>query len=65
MDDLLRNVKASPTAPGYDEILIPGDPERRKKEKLLKEGIFISEETWREITKVVTGLGLDLERILR
>ena len=26
VDDLFRKVRNSPKAPGYDEIIIPGDP---------------------------------------
>jgi uncharacterized oxidoreductase len=60
VDDLLRSVKASPTAPGYDEIMIPGDPERRKKEKLLKEGIFIEEKTWNDIAALAMELNVEI-----
>jgi len=60
VDDLLRSVKDSPTAPGYDEILIPGDPERRKKEKFLKEGIFIEDKTWNDITALAKELNVEI-----
>ncbi len=60
VDDLLRSVRDSPTAPGYDEILIPGEPERRKKEKLLREGIFIEDKTWSEITALAKELNVKI-----
>ena len=56
VDELLRKVKESPTAPGYEEILIPGDPERRAKEKRLREGIFIEDKTWGDIVYLAEEL---------
>lgn len=49
VDDLFRKVRSSPHAEGYDEILIPGEPERRKREQRLMEGIYIEDATWDEI----------------
>jgi len=60
VDGLLRSVRDSPTAPGYDEILIPGEPERRKKEKLLREGVFIEDKTWGEITALAKELNVKI-----
>jgi uncharacterized oxidoreductase len=60
VDDLLRSVKISSTAPGYDEILIPGDLERRKKKKLLREGIFVEDKTWNELISLAKELKVKL-----
>ncbi len=60
VDGLLRTTKISPKAPGYDEILIPGDPERRKKEKLLKEGIFVEDKTWNDLAALAKELKVKL-----
>jgi LDH2 family malate/lactate/ureidoglycolate dehydrogenase len=59
VDDLFHQIKTSPPAPGYDEILIPGELERRSREKLLREGIYIEEKTWKEIQMV--GRELEVE----
>lgn len=59
VDGLLRAVKNSPTAPGYDEILIPGEPERMKKEKRLREGIFVEDKTWGDIVALAEELGVE------
>jgi uncharacterized oxidoreductase len=61
VDDLFRKVKNSPLAPGYDEILIPGDPERRKKEKNLKEGIFVEDKTWNAIVELAEELDIETQ----
>jgi uncharacterized oxidoreductase len=58
VDDLLYKVRTSPTAPGYDEIMIPGEPERREKAKRLKKGIFVEDATWKSITDLAEELGV-------
>jgi uncharacterized oxidoreductase len=58
VDNLLNTVKNSPTAPGYKEILIPGEPERQKKEQRLKEGIFIENKTWIALTDLAKELNI-------
>ena len=60
VDDLFRKVKNSPKAPGYDEIMIPGEPERRIKEKLLREGIFVEDQTWNDIASLAKELKIKL-----
>jgi uncharacterized oxidoreductase len=60
VDDLLRKVRESPTAPGFEEILIPGDPERRSKEKRLRDGIYIEDMTWGDIVALAEELGVPI-----
>jgi len=60
VDELLRKVKESPTAPGYEEILIPGDPERRAKEERLRDGIFIEDKTWGDIVSLAEELNVPI-----
>ncbi len=56
VDDLLRTVRESPTAPGFEEILIPGEPERRSKENRLRDGIYIEAKTWGDIVDLAEEL---------
>jgi uncharacterized oxidoreductase len=60
VDDLFRTIRNSPTAPGYNEIMIPGEPERRMRKKKLEEGIFIEEDTWDKIKKISIELNVKL-----
>lgn len=60
VDTLIRAVKYSPTAPGYKEILIPGEPERQKKEKRLREGIYIEANTWSNLTSLAKELDVKI-----
>ena len=59
--ELVEYVKSSPTAPGFDEILVPGEPEFRERKKRLKSGIFIDETTWRQIKEIIEELGISTE----
>ena len=56
-------LKASRKAPGVDEILVPGEPEFRTREKRLKEGIPIADEVWAEVEREAKGLGIELEKL--
>lgn len=44
--ELSALLKASPPAPGFDEVLLPGEPERRSTQVRLLEGIPIDDATW-------------------
>lgn len=60
VDELFRGVKGSQVAPGFEEILIPGDPERRMRERRLREGVFIEDQTWGEIRALGEELGVEI-----
>jgi len=58
VSDFVAYIKSSRKLPGVDEILIPGEPEYRTMEKRLREGIFVEEETWRQIRELAEKVGL-------
>jgi uncharacterized oxidoreductase len=60
-DAFVEWVKASPLAAGTDRIMVPGEPERARREKLLAEGVPIDANTWRQIADAAeaTGMGGD------
>ena len=60
VDALFKAIKDTPTAPGYAEVFIPGEPEFKTEEKRRREGIFVSDETWQGIVKVAEELRLSL-----
>lgn len=62
VDELFRRVKGSPLAPGSEEILIPGDPERRMRERRLREGIYVEDKTWGDIRALAEELGVSVPR---
>jgi uncharacterized oxidoreductase len=55
---LERHLKASPPAPGFSEILMPGEPELRAAERRRQAGIEIDAETWRQFTECARSLGV-------
>lgn len=58
VDGLIAHVKASPTAPGFDEILAPGEIEARQTERRQNEGIPVDDETWRQIQETAAEVGI-------
>ena len=59
MDDMIKRIKKVPPAPGFDEVLIPGDIERKTRGKRLKDGIPISDEVWKATVELAVSLGID------
>ncbi len=59
VEALLRHVKSSRLAPGFKEILAPGEPEFRSAQRKESEGIEIDETTWTAICQEGRTLGLD------
>lgn len=58
VDQLVDYVKSSKLAEGFSEILIPGDPERRERERRERDGIPVDEETWRQIRETAERYGV-------
>jgi len=50
--------KRMPPGPGVEEVLVPGEPESRARERRGREGIALPEATWEELEAVGTGLGV-------
>ena len=60
-EGLLQHVKSSRRAPGFKEILAPGEPEFRSAQRKESDGIEIDETTWAAICQEGRILGLDPE----
>ena len=52
------HVKSSRLAPGFDEILVPGEPERRSAEGRRRDGIEVDPTTWQHITEAAAQVGV-------
>jgi LDH2 family malate/lactate/ureidoglycolate dehydrogenase len=50
--------KSVSPAPGFKEILIPGEPEVRTRERREREGISLPEATWQDLIKVGRRFGI-------
>lgn len=55
---LAEKAKAVPPATGFDEVLLPGEPEQRAAEKRRADGIPIDETTWRELVEEAGKVGV-------
>lgn len=53
-----NRVKAVPPAEGFDEVLLPGEPEHRSAEQGLAEGIALDQATWDQLTAAAAELGV-------
>jgi LDH2 family malate/lactate/ureidoglycolate dehydrogenase len=51
MEKLVNLVKSTPTAPGYDEVLVAGDPEWRMETERLAHGIPIADGNWQKLVE--------------
>jgi hydroxycarboxylate dehydrogenase B len=58
VDELIAFVKSRKTAPGFKEILLPGEQGRRNEARQIREGVEIDKATWTELKQVATELGI-------
>ena len=61
----IEYMKSSAPAPGFDEVLVPGEIEFRTKRQREAEGIPIDESTWQALQEHAARLGVSLEEISR
>ncbi len=62
VEALIRHVQSSRLASGFEEILVPGEPEFRSAQKRETEGIEVDERTWETVCEVARDFGMDPER---
>jgi uncharacterized oxidoreductase len=53
---LVDYVKSSRLAPGFDEILVPGEPEARERIRRGNDGIYLAERTWEGLQAILDEL---------
>ena len=59
-DEMERRVRAVPPAPGFDEVLAPGDLEARTRERRQREGIPIADDLWQSLTEAAASVGVEI-----
>lgn len=62
VEGLIRHAKSSRLAPGFSEILAPGEPEFRTAKRRAAEGIEVDDTTWSYIINAAQSVGLDPAR---
>ncbi len=65
IEKLFLHIKDTPTLPGFEEIMIPGEIEYYTKIRNLKEGILLEEKTWNEIIELSKALKVCAEDIIK
>ena len=60
VEELVRTIKSTPTAPGYPEILVAGDPEWRTEAERRRNGIPLDDGNWSALSKAAAALGVEL-----
>jgi uncharacterized oxidoreductase len=58
VEHLIDYVKSSALAPGFDKIMIPGEPEVLEQQRRSQDGISIDAETWRQIAETANKYGV-------
>jgi LDH2 family malate/lactate/ureidoglycolate dehydrogenase len=61
VDAQIRSIKNSLVAPGFNEILMPGEPEFRTMEERTRNGIEIADYTWEALKEAGKELGVTIE----
>ncbi len=61
LDQLICEIKSTPPADGFDEVLLPGEPEARTEQRRLRQGIPLGREVYQELVELGEELGVELE----
>jgi hydroxycarboxylate dehydrogenase B len=59
---MIDYIRSTTPADGFDEVQLPGDPERASMAARLADGVPIDDNTWRELAEAATSLGIDAAR---
>jgi hydroxycarboxylate dehydrogenase B len=59
----IGRIKAVPPGPGFEEVLLPGEPEALSRIQRERDGIPIPEDTWHAVCGVGAELGVDVEAV--
>jgi LDH2 family malate/lactate/ureidoglycolate dehydrogenase len=58
VERLVAMMKSTPTAPGYDEVLVAGEPEWRIEAERRAQGIPIADGNWEQLVKAAVKAGV-------
>lgn len=58
VDELIAFIKSSQPAPGFSEIMLPGEAGRRREELQRIRGVEVDDRTWAELTRIAADLGV-------
>jgi LDH2 family malate/lactate/ureidoglycolate dehydrogenase len=58
VDELITFIKSTKRAPGFAEILLPGESGRRREAEQKAAGVVVDDSTWSELTELAAELGV-------
>jgi uncharacterized oxidoreductase len=58
VDEFIEFIKSTPLAPGFSEILLPGESGRRREETQKNTGVDLDDQTWSELVDLAGELGV-------
>jgi hydroxycarboxylate dehydrogenase B len=58
IEAIKRHVKSARPAPGFDEVLMPGEPEKGHAVRRMEAGVEVDETTWRDIRTAADSIGI-------
>jgi len=61
MDKWIETFRNAKSAPGKPAVMIPGDPERKNEERIMKEGINVLPAIAKELKEIANRLGVEFE----
>ena len=64
VDATVEKIKAVPPAAGFDEVLLPGEPEQRSRARRLVEGISLPDNSWETLKQLASGYGVDVAALV-
>ena len=59
VNDLRHYVKSSPPAPGFTEVLVPGERDFHIRDERTRNGVPIDETTWEGISRAAASVGVE------
>ena len=58
---MAERTRQVPPAPGFEEVLVPGDPEARTRAIRRRDGIPIQDDVWQMVVEAATMVGVELD----
>ena len=59
-DAMAERTRRVPPAPGFEEVLVPGDPEARTRAIRRRDGIPIEDDVWQMVVEAATMVGVEV-----
>jgi LDH2 family malate/lactate/ureidoglycolate dehydrogenase len=58
VEALIVGIKAVAPAEGFDEVMVPGEPEARAEARARREGIVLPSQVWDELADLARRMGM-------